>query len=73
MATDKRSTTYRLSEEARGLLERLAERNGISQTAVLELAIRHYARHEAPGISATPDAGPADQPAAKKPRKRQEK
>jgi hypothetical protein len=56
MATEKRPTTYRLSEEARALLEEMAARNGISQTAVLELAIRQMARRE---LDAAPEATPA--------------
>jgi predicted transcriptional regulator len=46
MPTEKRSTTFRLSEEARGLLERLAGHHGIAQTAVLEMAIRELARRD---------------------------
>lgn len=48
MPTDKRSTTYRLSDEARSYLERLAEHHGINQTAVLEMAIRQMARKDLP-------------------------
>ncbi|MBI3910274.1 MAG: ribbon-helix-helix protein, CopG family [Armatimonadetes bacterium] len=40
---NKRKTSVSLSEEARRLLERLAEKFGISQSAVLELAIREKA------------------------------
>lgn len=66
MTTEKRSTTYRLSEEARALLERLAMLNGISQTAVLELAIRQMARRDL-----QPDAVPAPEPSpVKKDKKR---
>lgn len=35
--------TFRLTEEARKLLEWLSAQKGISQAAVLELAIRKYA------------------------------
>jgi predicted transcriptional regulator len=48
MPTEKRSTTFRLSEEARDLLEQLAQRHGITQTAVLEMAIRDLARRDLP-------------------------
>jgi predicted transcriptional regulator len=58
MPTDKRSTTFRLSEEARQLLERLAEVNGVAQTAVLEMAIRQMARRDLP---------PAPEPSGEKP------
>jgi hypothetical protein len=62
MPTDKRSTTYRLSEEARTLLERLADHHGINQTAVLEMAIREKARRDLL-------AEPAQPPPKKKARK----
>ena len=42
----KRSTSLRLSDQARTLLAKLAEKLGISQTAVLELAIRKLAKDE---------------------------
>jgi predicted transcriptional regulator len=42
----KRATSLRLSDQARSLLVRLSERLGISQTAVLEMAIRKLAREE---------------------------
>ena len=42
----KRSTSLRLSDSARLLLTRLAEKLGISQTAVLEVAIRKLAKEE---------------------------
>jgi hypothetical protein len=57
MPTEKRSTTYRLSEEARGLLEKLAYWLGINQTATLELCIREKARRDLP--AAEPAAAPA--------------
>ncbi len=37
-------TTVRLTEEAKALLRQLSEEMGISQTAVLELAIRQMAK-----------------------------
>jgi hypothetical protein len=48
MPSGKRTTTYRLSEEARTLLGRLAEHHGVTQTAVLEMAIRQLARRDLP-------------------------
>lgn len=44
--TGKQKTSVSLSQEARRLLERLAEKSGISQSAVLELAIREKAKSE---------------------------
>ena len=51
MATDsgKKPTTVRLSAEAQRLLDALADKNGISKTAVLELAIRKMAEQEGAG------------------------
>jgi len=40
----KRETHFRLTETARALLARLAEADGISQNAVMELLIREAAR-----------------------------
>lgn len=37
---------FRLSEEARRLLAALAERMGVSKTAVMEIAIREKAKRE---------------------------
>jgi hypothetical protein len=56
MPTEKRSTTYRLSEEARRLLEELAAFHGISQTAVLEMSIRQAARQMPAAEAAKPKA-----------------
>lgn len=42
----KHATSIRLSSDAKRLLVLLAQRLGISQTAVLELAIREKARRE---------------------------
>ena len=42
----KRSTSLRLSDQARELLAKLAKHLGISQTAVLEIAIRKLADME---------------------------
>lgn len=46
MPTEKRSTSFRLSEEARRLLDRIAAKLGVSQAAALELAIRLLAKRE---------------------------
>jgi hypothetical protein len=46
MATDKNPTSFRLSEEALGLIGRLAETLGISRTSVVEMAVRQLARRE---------------------------
>lgn len=40
----KHPTSVRLSPQAKELLARLADELGISQAAVLEIAIREYAR-----------------------------
>lgn len=45
----KKSTSLRISEAAKTLLEKLAKKLSISQTAIVELAIRKMAREE--GIS----------------------
>ncbi len=42
----KRSTTIRVTEDARRLMAVLAKKKGISQSAVLELAIRDMAKRE---------------------------
>jgi hypothetical protein len=46
MPTDKPPTSYRLSEKARGLIDRLAGALGLSRTAIVEMAIRQLARRE---------------------------
>jgi uncharacterized protein (DUF1778 family) len=46
MPTDKNPTSYRLSEEALALIDRLAEALGISRTSVVEMAVRQLARRE---------------------------
>ena len=48
----KQRTGFRLSHDAMALLEALAQANGISKTAVLELAIREIAKKQ--GIHAHP-------------------
>ncbi len=45
----KRATSVRLTPEAKRLIVALANKMGISQSAVLELAIRHLARKEKVG------------------------
>ncbi len=42
----KKKTSIRYSDEAKTLLEKLSKHLGISQSAVLELAIRALARQE---------------------------
>lgn len=42
----KPSTSFRISDEARYLLERLSEAMTISQTAVIQVALRRFAREE---------------------------
>ena len=44
MSTKKRATSLRLSEDVRALMTRLAERHGVSETDVLEMAVRRMAR-----------------------------
>lgn len=46
MSDGKQATSMRLSEEARRLLDDLARRQGITRSAVMELAIREYARSQ---------------------------
>jgi len=42
----KKATSLRLTDNAKRLLEKLAKHFGISQTATLEIAIRHLAQQE---------------------------
>ena len=51
----KQHKGYRLSEEALRLLDVLASANGISRTAVLEMAIRTEAKKQ--GIHVRADSG----------------
>lgn len=44
MTTPKYPTSFHLSAAAKQLLKRLADELGVSQAAVLELAIRDYAK-----------------------------
>lgn len=43
---EKQATSVRVSAEAKRLMESLAEKLGVSQSAVFELAIRQLARRE---------------------------
>lgn len=42
----KRATSVRLTSEAKRLMAVIAKKMGISQSAVLELAIRQFAKNE---------------------------
>jgi PIN domain nuclease of toxin-antitoxin system len=42
----KTPTSFRLSEEARALIERISATLGISQAAVIEMAVRQLAKKE---------------------------
>jgi len=61
MATDKTPSSYRLSDRARGLIDRLADHLGVSKTDVIEIAVRSLARRELEGVA---------EPAPKRPRGR---
>ncbi len=52
---DKRKTSFTLTPEGLRLLAELSERLGVSQSAVLELAIREYAHSR--GVRAKEDRG----------------
>ncbi len=54
MADVKRSTSFRLSDEARTLIVRLAELHGVSHAGVLEMAVRLLARRDLPPASEEP-------------------
>lgn len=51
----KQSVGFRLTEEALRLLDAMAAANGISRTAVLEMAIRREAKQQ--GIQTSADSG----------------
>ena len=59
----KKATHFLLTEQARRVLERLAQADGISMTAMLEIAIREAARKRGidadSGIQGSPQQGPA--------------
>jgi len=42
----KKATSFRITEEAQRLLMKLAEKYGVSQTAMLELLIREKAKRD---------------------------
>jgi len=46
MFMKKNATSYRISTEAKTLIEQLAKKLGVSQTAILELAIREYSERQ---------------------------
>jgi hypothetical protein len=46
LMSDKKKTTMLLTPEAKQLLEALAKKYGISQTALLEMILRDRARQE---------------------------
>lgn len=46
MATTKRPVGIRLTDEARYLLEEVSRRLGVTQTAVMEMAVRRMATAE---------------------------
>lgn len=46
MVDSKRMVSFRLTEEARKLLEALAQNRGISRTATLEVLVRQIAEDE---------------------------
>jgi predicted transcriptional regulator len=43
MATTKKPTAVRLTDDGKLLLEKMAKRLGVSQTAIMEMAIREMA------------------------------
>jgi hypothetical protein len=75
MPTDKRPATYRLSEEARTIVKDWATRRGMSETDVVELAIRLLAKYGVPPshpnlhIENEPKSEPVPAPAPKPQRK----
>jgi predicted transcriptional regulator len=50
----KQNTGFRLTEEALRLLDAMAQANGISRTAVLEMAIRTEAKKQGIPVRADP-------------------
>ena len=46
MPKSKHASSYMLTPEAKGLLEQLAERFGTARSAILEMAIRDFARRQ---------------------------
>lgn len=43
---EKQATSMRLTQEAKYLIEQIAEKLGISQAAVMEIAVRRLAENE---------------------------
>ena len=60
---ERRSTSWRISVEAQRLLELMAERMGVSQSAVFEQAIREKAQREKVTLDAHPTDGTSSAPA----------
>src|SRR5262249_10274244 len=60
----KRSTQFRLTDQARALLDAMSKADGISHTAMLEIAIREAAKKRGiradSGIQAQSQPGPAE-------------
>ena len=54
MATTKKPTAIRLTDEGKRLLNALASHLGVSQAAVMEIAIRRVAKDEGFEVQATP-------------------
>jgi hypothetical protein len=54
MATDKTPSSYRFSDQARELIDRLAAHLGVSKTDVIEVAVRLLARREFEGVEPPP-------------------
>jgi predicted transcriptional regulator len=54
----KQPVNLRLTDEARQLLDDLAQRKGVSKTAVIEMAVRAYAETE--GMRPRQTAAPSD-------------
>jgi predicted transcriptional regulator len=46
MATTKKPTAIRLTDDGKELLAALATKNGVSQAAIMEIAIRRMAEQE---------------------------
>jgi hypothetical protein len=43
MSTEKKGTSFRLSDTARAILKEAKKKQGVSEASVLELALREYA------------------------------
>jgi hypothetical protein len=62
MATDKTPSSYRFSDQARELIDRLAAHLGVSKTDVIEMAVRMLARREFEGVGEPPPKRPRGRP-----------